>query len=39
MQYSVQIGASATIYMPSFINTGSAIQMLVGRYTDTQTAL
>jgi hypothetical protein len=30
MKYTVEMGSGATIYMPSFINIGSAIQKLIG---------
>jgi hypothetical protein len=29
MEYSVEMGSDAMIYMPSFINTGSGIRKLV----------
>jgi hypothetical protein len=32
------MGSCAITYIPNFIKTGSAIQKLIGRYTDTQTA-
>jgi hypothetical protein len=35
MKYVVEIGSGAMIYIPSFIKTGSGIQMLRG---NTQTA-
>jgi hypothetical protein len=38
MKYAVEVGSGAMIYIPSFINTGSGIQKLIGEYTDTQTA-
>jgi hypothetical protein len=36
MKYAVEMGPGAVIYIPSFIKTGSAIQMLIGggRITD-----
>jgi hypothetical protein len=34
MKYAVEMGSGAMIYIPSFINTGSGIQKLMG---DTQT--
>jgi hypothetical protein len=37
MKYAVEIGSDAIIYIPSFIKIGSAIQKLIGGYTDTQT--
>jgi hypothetical protein len=37
-KYVVEMGLGAMIYIPSFINTGSGIQKLIGRYTDTQRA-
>jgi hypothetical protein len=35
MKYADEMGSRAMIYIPSFINTGSAIQKLIGK--DTQT--
>jgi hypothetical protein len=37
MEYAVEIGSGATIYIPNFIETGSGIQKLLGGYTNTQT--
>jgi hypothetical protein len=37
-EVAVEMGSGAMIYVPSFIKIGSAIQKLVGGYTDTQTA-
>jgi hypothetical protein len=36
MKYAVHMGSGAMIYryIPSFINTGSGIQKLMGGYTD-----
>jgi Uri superfamily endonuclease len=31
MKYAVEIGSGSMIYIPSFIEIGSAIQMLAGR--------
>jgi hypothetical protein len=36
--YAVEMGSGAMIYIPSFIKIVSAIQKLIGAYTDTQTA-
>jgi hypothetical protein len=36
--YAVEMGTGATIYIPSFIKTGSDIQKLIGGYIDTQRA-
>jgi hypothetical protein len=37
MKYAVEMGTGAVIYIPSFLRTGSGIQMLMGvGYTDTQ---
>jgi hypothetical protein len=39
MQYAVEMGSGAMIYMPRFIKIGSGIQKLMGRvgeFTDTQ---
>jgi hypothetical protein len=34
MKYAVEMGSGAMIYIPSFMNTGSGIQHLIGgRYT------
>jgi hypothetical protein len=39
MKYAVEMGSYAMIYMPSFINTGSGNEKLIGgEFTDTQTA-
>jgi hypothetical protein len=38
MEYAVEMGSSAMIYIPSFIKTGSGIRKLIRGYTDTQTA-
>jgi hypothetical protein len=35
MKYTVEMGSFAVIYIPSFIKTGSGIQKLIGR--DSQT--
>jgi hypothetical protein len=37
MKYAVEMGSGVMIYKPSFIKTCSAIQKLIGGYTDTQT--
>jgi hypothetical protein len=37
MNYSVQMGSGAMIYIPNLINIGSVIQKLIGGNTDTQT--
>jgi hypothetical protein len=37
MKHAIVMGSGAMIYMPSFINTGSGIQKLIGaihRHTD-----
>jgi hypothetical protein len=37
MKYAVEMGSVATIYIPSFVKTGSGIQKLIGeihRHTD-----
>jgi hypothetical protein len=34
MNYAVGMSSGAVIYIPSFINIGSGIQKLIGRYTD-----
>jgi hypothetical protein len=34
MRYAAEMSLGAMIYIPSFIKTGSAIQKLIGRYTD-----
>jgi hypothetical protein len=37
MKYAVEMGSGALVYIPTFINTGSAIQKFMGRgYIDTQ---
>jgi hypothetical protein len=38
MKYAVEVGSGVMIYIPSFIKITSAIQKLMGGYTDTQTA-
>jgi hypothetical protein len=38
MKYVLEMGSGAMIYTLSFIKIGSAIQMLMGGYTDIQTA-
>jgi hypothetical protein len=38
MMYYAEMGPGATMYIPSFRKTGSAIEKLIGGYTDTQTA-
>jgi hypothetical protein len=40
MKYAVEMGSGGMTYIPSFINTGSPIDKLVGKgsYTDTQAA-
>jgi hypothetical protein len=38
MNYVVEMGSCAMIYIPSFIKIGSDIQKLRGGYIDTQTA-
>jgi hypothetical protein len=38
MQYAVEMGSGAMIYIPSFIQIGSGIQKMMEGYTDTQTA-
>jgi hypothetical protein len=35
MKYAVEMGSGVTIYIPSFIKTGSGIQKLIG--VDSQT--
>jgi hypothetical protein len=37
MKYAVEVGSGAMIYIPSFIKIGSAIQKLIGGYTDSMT--
>jgi hypothetical protein len=34
MKYAIEMGSVAMIYVPSFIEIGSGIQKLGGRYTD-----
>jgi hypothetical protein len=36
MKYVVEMGSGATIYIPGFVRTGSGIENLIGR--DSQTA-
>jgi hypothetical protein len=36
MKYAVKMGSSAVLYIPGFVKISSAIQMLIGRYTDRQ---
>jgi hypothetical protein len=36
MKYAVEMGSGAMIYIPCFIKMGSAVQKLIGGYTDTQ---
>jgi hypothetical protein len=36
MKYSVDMGSSAMIYIPSLIKIGSGIQKLIGGFPDTQ---
>jgi hypothetical protein len=38
MNYAVEIGSGTTIYIPSFVKTGSGIQKLMGREIHNQTA-
>jgi hypothetical protein len=38
MEYAVEMGSHAMIYIPSFRKIGSGIQKSMGGYTDTQTA-
>jgi hypothetical protein len=38
MKYAVQMESGAMIHIPSFINTDSGIQKLIGGYTDIQSA-
>jgi hypothetical protein len=35
MEHAVEMDSDAMIYIPSFIKTGSAIQKIMGGYTDT----
>jgi hypothetical protein len=37
MKYAVEMASDAMIYMPSFIKIDSAVQKLMGAYTNTQT--
>jgi hypothetical protein len=37
MKYAAEIGLGVMIYIPSFIKTGSTIQMLIGGGGDTYT--
>jgi hypothetical protein len=39
MKCPVQMGSDATIYILSFIKTGSGIQKLVGGHTDTDSTV
>jgi hypothetical protein len=34
MEYAVQMGSGAMIYIPGFIKIGLGIQKLIGGYTD-----
>jgi hypothetical protein len=34
MKYAFEMGSGAMIYIPSFIDIGSGIQMLIGEYAD-----
>jgi hypothetical protein len=34
MKYAIEVGSGDTIYIPSFINVGSAIQKFVGGDTE-----
>jgi hypothetical protein len=34
MKYAIEMGSDAMIYIPSLIKIGSAIQKLIGGYTD-----
>jgi hypothetical protein len=37
MNYAVEMGSGAVIYIPSFINSGSGIQeLMAGKLTDTE---
>jgi hypothetical protein len=41
IKYALEMGSGAMLYAPSFIKTGSGIQMLIGRthkHTDIETA-
>jgi hypothetical protein len=35
-RYAVDMGSGAIIYTPSFTETGSAIQKIIGGYTDSR---
>jgi hypothetical protein len=35
MKYAVEIGSGVMIYIPSFTKTGSGIQKLIGKDTET----
>jgi hypothetical protein len=37
MNYTVEMGSDAVIYMPNFIKTGSAIQKFIAGYTNIET--
>jgi hypothetical protein len=37
-EVGLEMGSGAMIYIPSFIQTGSGIQNLIGGYTDTPAA-
>jgi hypothetical protein len=36
MKYAVEMGSGAMTYIPSLIESGSAIQKFIGGYTDTK---
>jgi hypothetical protein len=36
MKYAIEMGSGAMIYIPSFTKTGSGIQNLIGRDTQTE---
>jgi hypothetical protein len=38
MKYAVEMDSGAMIYIPRFVQIGSAIQKLIGAFTDTETA-
>jgi hypothetical protein len=38
MKYAAEMGSSAMVYIPNFINTGSGTEKLMGGITDIQTA-
>jgi hypothetical protein len=38
MRYTIEIGSGATIFIPSFVKIGSAIQKLTGGNKDIKTA-